>query len=106
MRQNELFPPIEVWAWRGEHFVLDSHLRVAAARTWVAITSAPIRHAAPSQLDAMGAAVSVISPPTPVAAAHEEGVPHPLVSKAIGNFVRTGACISRRERGPNLKSRL
>jgi hypothetical protein len=32
MRQGEPLPPIEVWAWRGEHYVLDGHHRVAAAR--------------------------------------------------------------------------
>jgi hypothetical protein len=32
MRQGEPFPPIEVWAWRGEYYVLDGHHRVAAAR--------------------------------------------------------------------------
>jgi ParB/Sulfiredoxin domain len=32
MRQGEALPPIEVWAWRGEYYVLDGHHRVAAAR--------------------------------------------------------------------------
>jgi hypothetical protein len=32
MRKGEPLPPIEVWAWRGEHYVLDGHHRVAAAR--------------------------------------------------------------------------
>jgi hypothetical protein len=32
MRKSEPLPPIEVWAWRGEHYVLDGHHRVAAAR--------------------------------------------------------------------------
>jgi hypothetical protein len=32
MRQGEPLPPIEVWAWRGQHYVLDGHHRVAAAR--------------------------------------------------------------------------
>ena len=32
MRQGEPLPPIEVWAWCGEYFVLDGHHRVAAAR--------------------------------------------------------------------------
>ena len=32
MRQGEPLPPIEVWAWRGEYYVLDGHHRVAAAR--------------------------------------------------------------------------
>jgi hypothetical protein len=32
MRQGESLPPIEVWAWRGEYYVLDGHHRVAAAR--------------------------------------------------------------------------
>ncbi len=32
MRQDEPLPPIEVWAWRGEYYVLDGHHRVAAAR--------------------------------------------------------------------------
>ena len=32
MRQGEPFSPIEVWAWRGEYYVLDGHHRVAAAR--------------------------------------------------------------------------
>jgi hypothetical protein len=32
MRRGESLPPIEVWAWRGEYYVLDGHHRVAAAR--------------------------------------------------------------------------
>ena len=32
MRQGEPLPPIEVWAWRGNYYVLDGHHRVAAAR--------------------------------------------------------------------------
>jgi hypothetical protein len=32
MRQGEPLPPIEVWAWRGQYYVLDGHHRVAAAR--------------------------------------------------------------------------
>jgi ParB/Sulfiredoxin domain len=32
MRQGEPLPPIEVWQWRGEYYVLDGHHRVAAAR--------------------------------------------------------------------------
>jgi hypothetical protein len=32
MRQGEPLPPIEVWAWRGEYYILDGHNRVAAAR--------------------------------------------------------------------------
>jgi hypothetical protein len=32
MRQGEPLPPIEVYAWRGEYYVLDGHHRVAAAR--------------------------------------------------------------------------
>ena len=32
MREGEPLPPIEVWAWRGEYYVLDGHHRVAAAR--------------------------------------------------------------------------
>jgi hypothetical protein len=32
MRQGEPLPPIEVWAWCGEYYVLDGHHRVAAAR--------------------------------------------------------------------------
>jgi hypothetical protein len=32
MRRGEPLPPIEVWAWRGEYYVLDGHHRVAAAR--------------------------------------------------------------------------
>ena len=32
MRQGDSLPPIEVWAWRGEYYVLDGHHRVAAAR--------------------------------------------------------------------------
>jgi hypothetical protein len=32
MRQGEPLPPIEVWAWHGEYYVLDGHHRVAAAR--------------------------------------------------------------------------
>jgi hypothetical protein len=32
MRQGEPFPPIEVYAWRGEYYVVDGHHRVAAAR--------------------------------------------------------------------------
>lgn len=31
MRQGEPLPPIEVYAWRGEYYVLDGHHRVAAA---------------------------------------------------------------------------
>ena len=32
MRQGEPLPPIEVWQWRGNYYVLDGHHRVAAAR--------------------------------------------------------------------------
>ena len=32
MRQGRSLPPIDVWAWRGEYYVLDGHHRVAAAR--------------------------------------------------------------------------
>jgi len=32
MRQDEPLPPIEVYGWRGEYYVLDGHHRVAAAR--------------------------------------------------------------------------
>jgi hypothetical protein len=32
MRQGEPLPPIEVWAWRSEYYILDGHHRVAAAR--------------------------------------------------------------------------
>jgi hypothetical protein len=32
MRQGEPLPPIEVYAWRGQYYVLDGHHRVAAAR--------------------------------------------------------------------------
>jgi hypothetical protein len=32
MRQGEPLPPIDVWAWRGQYYVLDGHHRVAAAR--------------------------------------------------------------------------
>lgn len=32
MRQDEPLPPIDVWAWHGEYYVLDGHHRVAAAR--------------------------------------------------------------------------
>jgi hypothetical protein len=32
MRQGKPMPPIDVWAWRGEYYVLDGHHRVAAAR--------------------------------------------------------------------------
>jgi hypothetical protein len=32
MREGEPLPPIEVWAWCGEYYVLDGHHRVAAAR--------------------------------------------------------------------------
>src|SRR4029453_13851996 len=32
MREGQPLPPIEVWAWRGEYYVLDGHHRVAAAR--------------------------------------------------------------------------
>lgn len=32
MREGETLPPIEVWAWHGEYYVLDGHHRVAAAR--------------------------------------------------------------------------
>jgi hypothetical protein len=32
MREGESLPPIEVWAWHGEYYVLDGHHRVAAAR--------------------------------------------------------------------------
>ena len=32
MRQGEPLPPIDVYAWRGEYYVLDGHHRVAAAR--------------------------------------------------------------------------
>ena len=31
MRQGKSLPPIDVWAWRGEYYVLDGHHRVAAA---------------------------------------------------------------------------
>ena len=31
MRQGEPLPPIEVYAWRGQYYVLDGHHRVAAA---------------------------------------------------------------------------
>ena len=31
MRQGRSLPPIDVWAWRGEYYVLDGHHRVAAA---------------------------------------------------------------------------
>ena len=40
MREGEPLPPIEVWAWHGEYYVLDGHHRVAAARAWVGTTSA------------------------------------------------------------------
>ncbi len=32
MRRGEPLPPIEVWAWNGQYYVLDGHHRVAAAR--------------------------------------------------------------------------
>jgi hypothetical protein len=32
MREGKSIPPIDVWAWRGEYYVLDGHHRVAAAR--------------------------------------------------------------------------
>jgi hypothetical protein len=32
MRQGEPLPPIDLYAWRGEYYVLDGHHRVAAAR--------------------------------------------------------------------------
>lgn len=32
MREGEPLPPIEVYAWRGEYYVVDGHHRVAAAR--------------------------------------------------------------------------
>jgi hypothetical protein len=32
MRQGKSIPPIDVWAWHGEYYVLDGHHRVAAAR--------------------------------------------------------------------------
>jgi hypothetical protein len=32
MRQGEPLPPIEVYTWRDEYYVLDGHHRVAAAR--------------------------------------------------------------------------
>lgn len=32
MRRGEALPPIEVWAWRSQYYVLDGHHRVAAAR--------------------------------------------------------------------------
>jgi hypothetical protein len=32
MRQGKSLPPIDVWAWRGQYYVLDGHHRVAAAR--------------------------------------------------------------------------
>jgi ParB-like nuclease family protein len=32
MRQGKSLPPIDVWAWRGDYYVLDGHHRVAAAR--------------------------------------------------------------------------
>jgi hypothetical protein len=32
MREGNPLPPIEVWAWHGEYYVLDGHHRVAAAR--------------------------------------------------------------------------
>jgi ParB/Sulfiredoxin domain len=32
MREGEPLPPIEVWAWHGEYYVVDGHHRVAAAR--------------------------------------------------------------------------
>jgi ParB-like chromosome segregation protein Spo0J len=31
MREGEPLPPIEVYAWQGEYYVLDGHHRVAAA---------------------------------------------------------------------------
>ena len=32
MRRGEPLPPIDVWAWRGNYYVVDGHHRVAAAR--------------------------------------------------------------------------
>jgi hypothetical protein len=32
MRRDEPLPPIDVWAWCGQYYVLDGHHRVAAAR--------------------------------------------------------------------------
>lgn len=32
MRQGQQLPPIDVWAWRGNYYVLDGHHRVEAAR--------------------------------------------------------------------------
>lgn len=32
MRQGDPIPPIDVWAWHGDYYVLDGHHRVAAAR--------------------------------------------------------------------------
>jgi hypothetical protein len=32
MRQDKPLPPIDVWAWCGQYYVLDGHHRVAAAR--------------------------------------------------------------------------
>ena len=32
MREGEPLPPIEVYAWHGDYYVLDGHHRVAAAR--------------------------------------------------------------------------
>lgn len=32
VREGEPLPPIEVWAWHGDYYVLDGHHRVAAAR--------------------------------------------------------------------------
>ena len=57
MRQGEPLPPIDVWAWRGEYYVLDGHHRVAAARALGSdyISAHVIEVVEPSHYDAKAA---------------------------------------------------
>jgi hypothetical protein len=50
MRQGKPLPPIDVWAWRGDYYVLDGHHRVAAARTlgWDYISAQVVEVGSPS----------------------------------------------------------